>query len=71
MGKLITQVEAAKLRGVTVSAISYLLRRGRIRGVEKFGRVLVYEDEVRKYESMKAGRPRATKRAGNKTKAKK
>jgi hypothetical protein len=61
MGKLITQAEAAELRGVTVSAISYLVRLKRIRSVEKYGRVLVYDDEVKNYKPRPAGRPSTKK----------
>jgi len=57
VGKLITQAEAAKLRGVSISAINYLVKRKRVRSVEKFGRVLVYEDEVKNYKARPAGRP--------------
>lgn len=66
MGKLITQAEAAKLRGVTVSAISYLVRLGRIRSVERYGRVLVYDDEVMNYEPKPAGRPSKSTKKGEK-----
>jgi hypothetical protein len=57
VGKLITQLEAAKLRGVTVSAINYLVRMGRVRSVEKYGRVLVDEASVLNYKPAKGGRP--------------
>ena len=67
MGKLITQSEAAKLRGVSVSAINYLVKKERIRSVEKYGRVLVYDDEVRNYKPKPAGRP-STKKATKKGK---
>jgi predicted HTH domain antitoxin len=63
MGKLITQAEAAKLRGVSISAINYLVKKKRIRSVEKYGRVLVYDDEVINYEAKPAGRP-TTKKGG-------
>ena len=66
MGKLITQAEAARLRGVTVSAISYLVRLGRIRSVERYGRVLVYDDEVINYEAKPAGRPAKKAKKGGK-----
>lgn len=66
MGKLITQAEAAKLRGVTVSAISYLVRLGRIRSVERYGRVLVYDNEVINYEPKPAGRPANKAKKGSK-----
>ncbi|HEY0379840.1 MAG TPA: hypothetical protein VGC87_23185 [Pyrinomonadaceae bacterium] len=57
MGKLITQAEAAKLRGVTVAAINYLVKMKRIRSVAKYGRVLVDQDDVINYKPLKGGRP--------------
>ena len=66
MGKLITQAEAAKLRGVSISAINYLVKNNRIRSVEKYGRVLVYDDEVINYEPKPAGRPANKARKGSK-----
>lgn len=52
---LITQAEAARLRGVTRSAIQGLVQRGRLRSVEKFGRQLVYRSEVIAFEKDKPG----------------
>ncbi|MCP9496903.1 MAG: helix-turn-helix domain-containing protein [Pyrinomonadaceae bacterium MAG19_C2-C3] len=52
---LITQAEAARLRGVTRSAIQGLVQRGRLRSVEKFGRQLVYRSEVTAFEKDKPG----------------
>jgi hypothetical protein len=66
MAKLITQAEAAKMRGVSVSAIYYLIQRGRVRSVEKFGKVLVYEDEVKNYEPHKPG-PKPAKKPADTT----
>jgi hypothetical protein len=64
MGKLITQAEAAKLRGVTVSAINYLVTKGRIRSLEKYGRVLVYSDEVLNYKPETPGpKPKGAKKS--------
>jgi hypothetical protein len=67
MGKLITQAEAAKLRGVTVAAINYLVKMKRIRTVEKYGRVLVDETSLLNYKPAKSGRPPApaTKKTSN------
>ena len=58
MGDLISQAEAARLRGVTRAAIQDLVRRGRIRSVEVGGRSLVYRSEIISYEQGKPGRPR-------------
>jgi excisionase family DNA binding protein len=54
---LITQTEAAKLRGVTRPAIGDLIKRGRLRSVNMFGKTLVYRSEVEGFEELKAGRP--------------
>lgn len=52
---LITIAEAARLRGVSRSAISELVRRGRLRSTEMFGRVLVYRSEVESFQRQKPG----------------
>lgn len=57
VGDLISQAEAARLRGVTRAAIQDLVRRGRIRFVEVGGRSLVYRSEVENYEKGEPGRP--------------
>jgi excisionase family DNA binding protein len=54
---LISQAEAARLRGVTRAAIQDLVRRGRIHSVEVGGRTLVYRSEVENYEKGEPGRP--------------
>lgn len=54
---LISQAEAARLRGVTRAAIQDLVRRGRIRSVEVGGRALVYRREIVNYEQGEPGRP--------------
>ena len=59
---LITQTEAARLRGVSRAAIRALILRGRLQAVEMFGRNLVYRSEVLAFEKDKPGpRKRATK----------
>jgi excisionase family DNA binding protein len=55
---LISQTEAARLRGVTRAAIQDLVRRGRIRSVNVGGRTLVYRSEIVNYEQGEPGRPR-------------
>ncbi len=55
---LITQTEAAQLRDVSVAAISALVQRGRLRCVERFGKMLVYRSEVLAFEREKPGRKR-------------
>jgi excisionase family DNA binding protein len=47
---LITQTEAAQLRGVSRASISELVRRGRLNAVEMYGRKLVRRSEVIAFE---------------------
>lgn len=61
MDDLITMSEAAILRGVTVGAINHLVNRGRLRGVERYGKTLVSRSEVVGFKAAKGGRG---KRAG-------
>jgi excisionase family DNA binding protein len=60
MPDLISQAEAARLRGVTRAAIQDLVRRKRIRSVNVGGRSLVYRSEIVNYEQGEPGRPRKT-----------
>ncbi len=55
MDDLITQSEAAKLRGVSLPSINELVRRGRLRSKEVFGKTLVYRTEVLGFEKDKPG----------------
>jgi excisionase family DNA binding protein len=55
VGDLITIAEAARLRGVSRSAVSELVRRGRFRSIEMFGRTLVYRSEVESFQKQKPG----------------
>jgi hypothetical protein len=57
-GDLITQTEAARLRGVTRAAIGDLISRGRLRSAGMFGRTLVYRSEVMGFEKQPPGRKR-------------
>lgn len=67
---LITQLEAAELKGCSLQAINNLVRRGRLKGYEKYGRVLVSRSEVVGFEPSKGGRPpQAEKRATGKKNA--
>jgi hypothetical protein len=56
---LITQTEAARLKGTTLSVVNQWVRRGRVRSVDLFGRKLVYREDVLAYnpEDNKGGRP--------------
>jgi hypothetical protein len=55
MSDLISQAEAARIRGVTRAAIRDLIRRGRIRSFNLAGRELVYRGEVESFEKDKPG----------------
>ena len=63
MTDLISQAEAARLRGVTRAAIQDLVRRGRIRAVDVGGRALVYRSEIANYEQGAPGRPKSESRS--------
>ncbi len=65
--KLITQAEAAEIRGVSVAAINDLVRRGRIRSEEKYGKVLVYRSEVEGFQPVRAGWPKGKPRKAEKS----
>jgi excisionase family DNA binding protein len=56
---LITQSEAAQLKGADISTVGQWVRRGRIRSFEKYGRRLVSRSEVEAYnpQNNKGGRP--------------
>lgn len=54
---LISQVEAADLRGVTRASINELIKRGRLRTVEIGGKPLLYRSEVLSFTPGKGGRP--------------
>ncbi len=63
--ELITQADAAALRATTTQAINELVRRGRLRSVEMYGRQLVYRSEVLAFQP-KTHKARATQRASKK-----
>lgn len=64
---LITQAEAARLRGVTRSAITYLITQGRLQTYERYGMRFVSRREVETYEPMKPGpQPNFSKKNGPK-----
>ena len=66
VSELVTLDEAAKLRGVTRAAISYLVQKKRICSTTLFNRILVYRDEVLKYQPDRGGRPSTKKSKGKK-----
>lgn len=60
MSDLISQAEAARIRGVTRAAIRDLIRRGRLRSVTVGGRELVYRSEAENFEKDKPGPKKAS-----------
>ena len=60
---LITLQEAAEIRGRTTAALSELVRRGRLRSYEMFGRKLVSRREVEAFEDSR-GWPKGKTRKG-------
>lgn len=60
MSDLISQAEAARIRGVTRAAIADLIKRGKLRSVNVAGRALVYRSDIINYEQGEPGRPRKT-----------
>jgi hypothetical protein len=56
--ELVSQQQAAKMRGVSIQAIQYLVKRGRFTVVEVGGRKLLFRKEVEAFEPLPAGRPR-------------
>jgi len=62
LSKLITQKEAAEIRGCTPQAINQLVHRGSLKSVEVLGRRLVFKDEVEKFKPSLGGRPKSAKK---------
>jgi excisionase family DNA binding protein len=63
---LISQTEAARLRGVSPEAIADLIRRGRLSPVDVGGKRFLRRSEVESFEKQKGGRPltkKSTKKA--------
>jgi excisionase family DNA binding protein len=54
---LISQAEAAELRGVSRASINELVTRGRLRSVVIGGKPYLYRAEVLSFERDKGGRP--------------
>ena len=57
LSDLITQAEAARLRGVTREAIYDLVARGRLETIEIGGKKFVRRTHVLNFELLPAGRP--------------
>jgi predicted DNA-binding protein (UPF0251 family) len=60
----ISQVEAARIRGVSPQAIANLIRRGRLKAVSMVGRILVLRSEVEGFVPRSQGRPSKKALAG-------
>jgi excisionase family DNA binding protein len=61
LSDLITQAEAARLRGVSRQAIAKLVRQGKLKTYEVAGTQFLRRTEVVKYEIRPSGRPRKSK----------
>jgi hypothetical protein len=62
MADLISQADAARLRGVTTAAIADLVRRGRLSTVEVGGRAFLRRSEVESFERVRKGWPKGKAR---------
>ena len=58
LSELVSQREAAEMRGVTVQAIHFLVQRGRFTTVEVSGKKFLLRKEVEAYMPDVGGRPR-------------
>jgi len=65
---LISQSEAAQLRGVSRAAIGYLVTNGKLRYREVLGRKFVYRSEVLSFEPGKPGPKTAKAKEARKSK---
>lgn len=66
---LMTQADAAGMRGVSRAAITDLVKRGRLRSVEMFGKKLVYRSEVESFQKQSKGWPKGKSRTEDKAAA--
>jgi excisionase family DNA binding protein len=58
---MITQAEAARIRGVSEEAIRYLVKRGRFKVFKIGGKVFLSKREVERFKPSVGGRPRKKK----------
>jgi excisionase family DNA binding protein len=58
LNKLVSQKEAAEIRGCTTQAISGLIQRGSLKTVTVGGKRLLFRDEVEKFVPSVGGRPK-------------
>jgi len=54
---LITQSQAADLRGVSIQTINNWIKRGHIKGYERYEKILVSKAEIKAFQPKLAGRP--------------
>ncbi|WP_407641114.1 helix-turn-helix domain-containing protein [Bryocella elongata] len=58
LDELVSQAEAARIRGVSKQAIANLIKRGRLRTTTVARRILLHRSEVELFEALpKTGRP--------------
>lgn len=67
---LISQAEAAEIRGVSRASINELVKRGRLRSVEIGGKTFLYRSEVESFEPQPGGRPASRLKLGGASKNK-
>jgi excisionase family DNA binding protein len=65
---LITQIEAARIRGVSRQAIHKLILRGKLKGHVVAGHVLVSRTEVENFQAERGGRPPASSKTNQRKK---
>ena len=58
LDELITQKQAAEIRGVTPQSIHLLVKRGRLKTVQIGGRQFLLRSDVEKFEPDPGGRPK-------------
>lgn len=63
---MISQADAARIRGVTPQAIGHLIKAGKLRTVKVAGRLLVFRREVESFKPDVGGRPAMKKRNATK-----
>jgi len=68
---MISQADAARIRGVTPQAIAHLIRAGKLRTVTVAGRRLVFRSEVENFKPDVGGRPATKKSKARKRTSKK
>lgn len=60
LNELITQKDAARIRGVSPQAINYLVKRGKLKTVIVRDRKYLLKSEVEKFKPNPPGRPKKT-----------